>query len=276
MRPPLSVALLGALASAAGVLALGSDAAAKGDTEDDVSLSVYLYLQSPTDTKTRGLNFPLNVIVESGSGVRQTVVVRVALPSGLSWGRDAPDPTEGCTTDSPSVCTAGMEANTAGTVGTGWIWDVVAAAPGFYEVTASVQTELTDPNPANNSKTFRFEVVALDTGGGGGGSGGGSGGGGAAVVAGAVKLTPARPKAGSLLAATVRVSAAGSPVRPSRVSCTATAGGTKVRGAPKAAVGAAVCRYRPPRAAKGRVLRGALAVTARGKHFTKRFATKLG
>ncbi|HUF75777.1 MAG TPA: hypothetical protein VMM35_05830, partial [Longimicrobiales bacterium] len=56
-------------------------------------------------------------------------------------------------------------------------------------------------------------------GGGTGGGGGGSGGGGTGVSASAAKLTPAKPKAGSAVTATVRVTAGGAPIRPTGIAC---------------------------------------------------------
>lgn len=277
MRHGASSLFLGALAIVACGAVFSAPAAGK-PAADDVSIALYLHMLDPTDTKTTGLNFPLNVIVQSGSGVPQKVTVRLALPAGLSWGRDAPDPTEGCPSATPTVCTLGMEVNGAGTVGVGWVWDVVAAAPGFYDVTASVEPEQPDPDTANNTATFRIEVVALTVGGGGSGGGGGGsgGGGGASVSASVVKLMPAKPKAGSAVAATVRVSSGDSAVKPTKLACVGSLGTTKLKGTSRAVLGRAMCTYHPPRAAKGKTLRGAVSFTARGRKFAKRFSARLG
>ena len=96
------------------------------------------------------------------------------------------------------------------------------------------------------------------------------------ATASAVKLSPAKPKAGSLVSATVRVTAGGTPIRPTGVSCTGTLAGAKVKGTAKAASGIASCRYRTPKSAKGKTLRGKVAFSARGTKFTKPFAAKLG
>ena len=269
MRVSSSTALVAALATLAIGSVLTAPAAGAG-AADDVTISVLL--SDLTQTKTNGLMFPLQVLVFSGSGIQQKITVRLALPAGLSWGRDAPDPTEGCTADTPTVCTATMEQNSAGTVGVGWIWDVVAAAPGFYEVTASVEPEQPDPNTSNNTATFRFEVVALASGGGGSGGGGG---GSASAVASSVKVTPAKPGAGTTVVATVRVSAGGNPVRPNALTCAGSVGAMKLRGKPTATSGAARCAYHPPAAAKGKTLRGTVAFTARGSKFTRRFSVRL-
>jgi hypothetical protein len=74
----------------------------------------------------------------------------------------------------------------------------------------------------------------------------------------------------------VPVSAGGSPIRPAAVACAGSIGGTKLKGSPKAASGTASCTFRPPRAAKGKTLRGSVSFTARGTRFTKRFSAKLG
>jgi hypothetical protein len=144
----------------------------------------------------------------------------------------------------------------------------VADRAGPYVVTSSVESSEPDPNPSNNTSTFRFEVAAS------GGSGPTRGG--TAVSAGAVKLTPKRPKAGTVVVASVRVTAGGSPVRPTGLSCAGTISGAKVVGTPRSAAGTAACRYRTPKAAKGKTIRGTISFTARGKKFTKRFAAKLG
>ena len=72
------------------------------------------------------------------------------------------------------------------------------------------------------------------------------------------------------------MTAGGAPIRPTGIACSATLGGAKVKGAPRAAAGTASCRYRTSKAATGKTLRGSISFTARGKKFTKRFATRLG
>ena len=97
----------------------------------------------------------------------------------------------------------------------------------------------------------------------------------ATVSAGAAKLTPAKPKAGSLVTASVRVTAGGAPIRPtaSPASDARRSEGTAHRephGQPRS------CRYRTSKAAKGKTLTGSVSFTARGKKFTKRFSARLG
>jgi hypothetical protein len=205
-----------------------------------------------------------------------TVKVRFELSAGLRWGGDSPDPGENCT----STATTG-ECNTIpGEAGSFWYWDVVAAGPGRYTYRAEiVEASDPDPNAANNASTITI-VVAESGGGGSGGSGGsgggsGSGGTGAVATAGAARVAPARPRAGARVTATVRVSAGGQAVRPTRVRCTGRIGTAAAAGSPKAAAGAASCTYRTQVSARGKTLRGTIAFTARGQRFTRSFSARL-
>ena len=244
--------------------------AAHGRTSaDDVELSVLLLTrtgQVVLGAKTTTSPFKLQFEIGVDSGPVQTVTMQTELPAGLQWGVDGPDPSERCTGTSAVVCQQEFSLGPSGTLGAGWVWDVIADRPGSYEVTASVQTERPDPNAPNNTQTLRFEIVA-SSGGGGGGSG--------AVSAGAVKLTPAKPKAGSVVVASSTVTADGSRVKPTKVSCTGTLGGKKLTGKGTRALGKATCRYTTPKSAKGKRLVGSMAITAKGKTITKRFAIKL-
>lgn len=144
------------------------------------------------------------------------------------------------------------------------------ATDGTYTFRASiVEASDTDPNPANNASAITIVVnesvapppppppapVV--------------------VSASTVRLSAAKPKAGSPVTASVRVTAGGAPIRPSKVACGGTVAGAKLAGKPRAAVGRAMCTYRPPKTAKGKRLRGAISFTARGKRFTKRFSATL-
>jgi hypothetical protein len=97
-----------------------------------------------------------------------------------------------------------------------------------------------------------------------------------AATAGAVKLIPAKPKAGSLVSASVRVTAGGAPVRPTGIACAGTIGTAKLKGTGKATSGSATCSYRPPKSAKGKTLRGTVSFRARGTKFTRKFSARLG
>jgi hypothetical protein len=124
-----------------------------------------------------------------------------------------------------------------------------------------------DADASNNRATLT--VVASDAPSSGGESTG------SAVATSAVKLSPAKPKAGSTVVASVRVTKGGSPVRPTRIACAASVGKAKTKGTPKSASGVASCLFRTPRSARGKSLTGSLSFRAGGASFTKRFATRL-
>jgi hypothetical protein len=203
-----------------------------------------------------------------------TPTVRFDLPAGIAFGgTDLPDPTEGCTaTATTATCSLALEP-IAGRSGVSWGWDLVAAAPGSYVLTAElVQSTDVDPDPSNNRATVTVVASAPQPPSGGGGGGGGS----ASVSAGAVKLSPAKPKAGSRLVASVRVTRGGSPVKPTGVTCTASVAKSKVRGGAKSSSGVASCLFKTPKAGKGKTLHGSVSFRAGGQSFTKRFSAKLG
>ena len=215
-----------------------------------------------------GLSFKAGAIVDNDGGEEATARLRYTLPDGLRFGRDAPDSSESCSaTPSSADCSTGL------TIGTdpsrrsvGWRWDVVADRAGSYVVRAEItQTSVTDPDLSSNTASATIVVTQP--------SGGDTP---AVASASAAEVSPAKPKAGSAVRATVRVTAGGAAIRPTAVACAGTIGNTKIRGAARATSGAATCLYRPPKSAKGRTLRGAVSLTARGTRFTKRFAAKLG
>lgn len=209
--------------------------------------------------------------------------VRVELGGGLRWGTDDPDPTEGCTsTPTTGECQLPDLQPIPGQTGGGWFWDVVAPADGTYTFSGEV-FDLPQPNPvlSNNSSTITIvvkEETAGSEGSSGGSGGGGSGGGGSgdSVAAGAVKLSPVKPKAGSTVVASARVTRGGSAIRPGGVRCSASIGKAKLRGTAKAASGVASCSFKTPKSAKGKRLTGSVSFRAGGQRFTKRFAARLG
>jgi hypothetical protein len=217
-----------------------------------------------TTTKTTSQTFGLSAIVEASSTAQEPVRLTIRLGDGLQWGSNAPDAAHGCSGAAAAVCTG----KTGGSSSSGnfafWAWRVTAAGPGTYEVTASVEGEGPDPDTSNNTALFRFQVVSSR---GGGGS--------AKVSAGSVKLAPAKPKAGSTVVASVRVTKGGSPLRPTGVTCAASLGGVKAKGGPKAASGVASCVFKTPKSAKGKSLAGSISFRAGGSAFTKRFAVRL-
>jgi hypothetical protein len=259
-------AVLGLVVVAVSVAALPSALARSAD--DDLSLLIFLR-QGVGVTKTTGLEFGINAEIEGSTGVAHPVTLRLVLPAGLRWGKSAPASTDGCIGDASVVCTGPLAPDSAGTVRAAWRWDVVATAPGSYEITGTASSNEPDPNSANNSSTLQFEVVQPT-------SGGGSGGGGtAAVKAGAVKLAPAKPKAGSRVVASVRVTRGGSPVRPSGIACAASVGRAKVKSKGKGTSGFASCIFTTPKTAKRKNLAGSISFRAGGRSFSKRFSTRL-
>ena len=217
-------------------------------------------------TSIASLSFRAGAVVDNDGGEETTARLRFVLPDGVRFGTDLPDPSESCTTDGRTA-----ECQTPVLIGTepsrrtsGWDWDIIAERPGSYVFRAEItQASVTDPNASNNSASATVVVSVapppVPT-----------------VSASAVRLAPARPKAGSAVTATVRVSVDDIAVRPSAVACTGAIGGMKVRGTPRAGSGTAACIYRPPRAAKGKTLRGTVAFTAGGKRLAKRFSARLG
>jgi hypothetical protein len=208
------------------------------------------------------LSFKTGIWLENvGPDPTANVSFRFVLPSGLRWGNEAPSPSEGCTrTSAGAECSAPRALNPAnpGDQTALWKWDVIADAPGSYVLHAEIlSASPSDPNSSNNSSSVT--VVVTQT-----------------VKATAVKLSPTRPKAGAVVTARVGVAADGSPVTPTSITCAGKIGGTTVAGRSQAAAGAAICRYRTPRIAAGKVLRGAVTALLPGAtSIAKRFAVKL-
>jgi hypothetical protein len=262
------------IAAIVGVVALGTAPAAARPAAAD--FQVFVTAGSPVDQVIPNGGYLRNQEPElqgrsdrrQQRGEEATASVRFTLPEGLRFGTDVPDPTESCIgTETTGECQTPL------TIGTdpqrrsvGWRWDIVADRPGSYVLRAEViQTSVSDPDLSSNMASVTV-VVSEPTGGTTP----------AAVSAGAVKLSPAKPKAGTAVAASVPVTAGGGPVRPTGIACAATLGSAKLKGTGKTASGRATCLYRTPKSAKGKTLRGAISFTARGKRFTKRFSTKLG
>jgi len=247
-----------ALALVAGFAALPA-AAAPAATGDDISLAIHFGDQEGrpiAGTTANGLHFILFFDVATTTGLIQPVTLTVGLPSGLHWGANAPSPADGCQGTAPAVCTASTASN-GGTVEVGWGWDVTADAPGTYAVTATATPTQPDPNLANNTAVFQFQVV---------------------VPTAPPKVAVTAPTVvhtGSVVSATVHVTARGAPTRPTAVTCTATVGGTKLHGKTHVASGLAACRFTSPRNAKGKTLHGTLTVTVDGTTRTRTFSVKL-
>ena len=206
----------------------------------------------------RGLKFVAGTIVSLIAPEAAKARISFELPPGLSWGTDYPDPTERCTsTPSTADCQSAELEPITGLTDEGWLWDIVAAAPGRYVLRAAIlDSSPTDAVPANNASSVTVVVLPV-------------------VSAGSVALAPARPRAGARFAATVRVSASGNPAAPSGVRCRATLAGAQLRGSGKAASGAAVCTFRTSQSARGKLVRGSVSFSAAGTSFVRRFSTRL-
>ena len=205
-----------------------------------------------------GLNFIAGFVVTNTGPDPTTVKVQIELPAGLHWGNDGPDPSEDCTVGETSVCNAALGVqgnNDEAALG----WDVVADAVGSYTLKVQVVESLTsDPDTSDNASSVTVVVTQpakpkpppkLP----------------AAVAAGAVKVSPAKPKAGSTVVASVRVTSGGSPVRPTGIACAATIGKTKVKGGAKSSSGAASCLFKTPKTGKGKTMLGSISFKAGGR-----------
>ena len=223
-----------------------------------------------TTVTVTGLNFAAGINVDLITPQPASAKVRLTLPDGLTWGSDLPDPTESCTsTPSTGECQTPLLEPILGRNGAGWGWDVVAARAGSYLLRAQIlSASEPDPEPSNDSASVTVVVTEAPSPPPPPRAGGAS--------VGTAKLSPAKPKAGSTIVASVRMTAGGSPLRPSGVACTATAGATKLKGVGRAGNGSATCTYRTSKSAKGKVLRGAVSFAAAGAKYTRRFSARLG
>jgi hypothetical protein len=209
-------------------------------------------------TAVRRLAFKAGVNVESTGPEEANVRVRFELPSGLHWGFDLPDPSENCQATSSVAECRSPQPLFSSVPNVGWAWDITADAPGAYVLKADVvESSTSDPDPSDNSASVTV-VVTQPT-----------------VTVGAVKFSPARPKAGSVVSARITIAADGTAVTPRSIRCTATIGKKRLAGTASASNGAATCRYRTPRSAHGKTLRGVIAFTAEGTQVTKQFAVRL-
>jgi hypothetical protein len=210
----------------------------------------------------RSRNFVLGVNVSLVNPEAASARIRFELPAGLTWGADFPDPSEVCTsTPTTADCRTATLEPLAGANASGWAWDVIASAPGSYVVRAEiVESSPADSLPANNSSAITVVVSDPIA---------------ATVSAGAARLDPARPRAGSSFAATVPVTAGGLPLTPSGIQCSATVAGKKVAGTRKARSGSARCSFRTPASARGKTIRGSVSFIAGGKRITRQFSAKL-
>lgn len=272
----LNRAVLGLVAAA---VALGTASASAGPTAASLQIEILVGLPPATtqppsipnggSVTVGALNFVAGYLVRNRGPDPATVKVRIELPAGLHWGNDAPDPSEGCTVGETSVCSVplGTQGNFALSA---WGWDVVADTTGSYTLNVQViESSTSDPDTSDNASSVTV-VVTQPAGGSGGGSGS------AAVAASAVKVSPTKPKAGSTVVASVRVTRGGSPVKPTRIACAATIGKTRIKGGAKSSSGIASCLFKTPKTGKGKRMVGSVSFRAGGQSFAKRFAARLG
>lgn len=256
------------------VLMASPAAAASGDADFQLDIGVTTTLTPAFPAIPNGgtvtinsLNFLVGFRVRLIPAQPESATLRVVLSDGLSWGADKPATTANCTgTAMTAECnTMPIRSDPAGDTEEHFGWDVVAAKFGRYKVKAEITSgSAPDPNLANNSASVTVVVAKF------------SGGGSRAPSASVARLTPAHPKAGSLVSATVRISADGPPVRPQALRCTGTVGRAKLGGTPRAASGSATCLYRPPLSARGKALHGVISFTVRSTKFVRRFSARLG
>jgi hypothetical protein len=214
-------------------------------------------IQRGGTTTVNLLSFRAGISIQTiGPDPAPDVRGRFELPAGLHWGVDLPDPSEGCTgTASTASCLFG-EPLVPNDMREGWFWDVVADVPGTYVLRAEGEASVPDPDTSDNASTVTVIVRAR-------------------AAATAVRVAPSKPKAGSVVAASVGVTAGGKPVEPTAVSCAGRIAGSRVAGTPRAGSGKATCRYRTPKSAKGKILRGTIAFQANDERISRRFAVKL-
>ncbi len=196
--------------------------------------------------------------------------VHIVLSDGLQWGADAPDPVDETCTSTPTTGDCQLSLR-PGQTSDGYYWSVTAAQPGTYTYQAAiVESSEADPNLSNNTSSLTIRVTDEPSG------GGGEGGAAPVVSASAAKLTPTKPVAGKAVSAIVQVKRDGAPVTPASVRCTSSIGGVVLKGTPRARLGRAMCVYRTPGSAKGKLFKGAVSLSVGGQRIRKTFAARLG
>lgn len=205
------------------------------------------------------LTFSLGVSVFNiGPDPEPSTTYGLDLPPGLHWAASQAD------TDCPLTAST-ASCQTTGPDGKGLPfetgvfdnWLVTADAPGTYLIKVHGSGSLPDPNTANNESTA--SVIVQEQ-----------------VLTKPLKVSPARPKAGSVVSVRiVGITAGGDPVTPTALRCSGSIAGKTLAGTAQAALGKATCAYRTPRSAKGKRLRGVISFTASHTQLTKRFAIGL-
>jgi hypothetical protein len=199
-----------------------------------------------------GTAFPLRIGVGNSGPDTSHYRLRLLLPAGARL-VDAGD--LGCTGTGDLSCQA--EDAPAGYSSDGRVI-VVAEAPGSYTFVARV-TEMgaTDATPANNEASLTVNVVA----------------GARVLVAGALAVKPAKPRAGSSLTLSFRVTdpASGRAVVPSAARCSASPGRVRAR----VVGGRATCKVTTPVQARGKTVRGVLIAIIAGRRLSRSFSITL-
>jgi hypothetical protein len=121
---------------------------------------------------------------------------------------------------------------------------------GTQTLTGKVSVE-GDTNPANDAAELTLTIRE------------------GAVSVSRFRLSPAR--AGRALQATLLLDRAGSPVRPDRVVCTATAGGKRLTGRTVVLANGGRCLWTLPGSAKGKRIAGSISATTGGNTLSRRF-----
>jgi hypothetical protein len=162
----LALLLLGVAAFAMFGAAAAAPSDARQAADDDVFLKIEMGdahggVPAPGRTTSKGLGFQQFFEVDTTNGVIQPVTLNVSLPAGLHWAPGTLQSNDGCQDNTPGDgCTAPLGPNPLGTIGIEWFWDVIADHAGTYSVTATVTPAEPDPNTANNTATFQFQVNA--------------------------------------------------------------------------------------------------------------------
>jgi hypothetical protein len=136
--------------------------------------------------------------------------------------------------------------------------DLKAARPGPYEIKSVIRVDgQTDTNPGNNSAELSVMV------------------GEAAVAVSSFRLSPAPPRAGRALQATLLLARAGAPTRPDRVTCRATVGGRALIGRAVRLANGARCLWTLPATAKSKRVAGSISATAGGRTLNRSFTASV-
>ncbi len=261
-RPWLQSGAVAVLGAGLALVVATTSAARTAANDVGIQVGIGSLGEIEIDKTTVPRDFSLSVVVAGDAPAPVTVDIKSS--PALQLGTPSPGSAGTCSGTSELICNGALDQTAGGTYAL-WSWRVISAEPGAYVITASATSPEADPDPSNNSATFRFQVAPPIS----------AGGGGSSVTASRAKLSPAQPKAGVSVVATVRVTKGGSPVRPSRVACAAKAGATTLRGKARAASGSASCTFKTPASAKGKSLHGTVTLTALGKTIRRAFSAGL-